>query len=154
MPTNVTVQDAKQQALTFLEAHGRLRLAILLGGASAALGTIVPFAHVAGFFGSGESYSIVGTGFYGILFLVISLALGAYPIFLKQYARFQLAVFGLSCAIFGVFMAVWLASSGLAGTIAGELGGFSLGFYLSLLGYAAMVIGYYMLQHSPVVQEV
>jgi hypothetical protein len=51
-------------------------------------------------------------------------------------------------------MAVWLASSGLAGTIAGELGGFSLGFYLSLLGYAAMVIGYYMLQHSPVVQEV
>lgn len=48
--------------------------------------------------------------------------------------------------MFAIFFALWLASSGLTSLFGLASGGMTLGFYLSLLGYAAMVVGYYQLQ--------
>lgn len=139
------LSDVNQRARSFVEAHGKTRVAVLCGGGAAAIGTILPFAYVNGVFGGGSTYNIVQAGFYGFLMLVVAVVLGIFPIALKKYAQFTLAAFGLSCAVFGVFLAIWLASSGLASLIGGAVGGLSIGFYLSLLGYAAMVVAYYRL---------
>lgn len=145
IPTSQPLQEANQRVRTFVNTHGRVRVAVLCGGAASAVGTILPFAYVNGVFGGGTSYNIVQSGFYGFLLLAIAVALASFPIALKQFARFTLGAFGISCAIFGVFFAIWLASSGLASVLGGSIGGLSIGFYLSLLGYATMVVGYYML---------
>lgn len=147
-PASQPVQDASQRLQSFVATHGRVPVTILCGGAASTLGTIVPFAHVSGVFGGGSSYSIIQAGFYGLLLLVVAVVLGIFPIFLKQYLRFTLLAFGVACAFFGIFFAMWLASSGLASMLGSGLGGFSGGFYLNLFGYAAMVAGYYMLQNG------
>ena len=79
------------------------------------------------------------------MLLAVAVLLAVFPVALKQFVRFTLAAFGVSCALFGVFFALWLASSGIASLIGGAVGGLTIGFYLSLLGYATMVVGYYML---------
>jgi hypothetical protein len=151
-PANAIFSDAERKARTFVETHGRMPVTVLIGGAAAAVGAIVPFAHVYGVFGGGGYYSILQGGFYGLLMLAIPVLLGILPVFLKQHMRFKLAAFGVTCAMLGIFLAVWIVSSGIAGAIGSGLGGFSLGFYLTLAGYVAMVFGYYRLQSDKTVE--
>ncbi|MHB8563901.1 MAG: hypothetical protein ACYDDA_08135 [Acidiferrobacteraceae bacterium] len=141
--------DAAEHVRTFVDAHGRPATTVLAGGALAAIGALLPFAHVNGMFGSGESYSIVEGGVIGLLLVAIPVLLAIFPIMLKQYATFTLSAFGLSCALFGVFFAIWLASSGIVSIIGAGAGGLTIGFYLTILGYGAMVVGYYSMQGSP-----
>lgn len=139
--------EAGQKVKAFVETHGRSAVTVLGGGVAAALGAVVPFAHVNGVFGGdGEYYSILQSGFYGLLLLALPVILGILPVFLKQHMRFKLAAFGVASAMFGICFAAWLLSSGIAGAIGASLGGFTFGFYLSIAGYAAMVVGYYRLQ--------
>lgn len=138
-----TIAEPAQGLQSFVRRHGNEAVTVLTGGAAAALGAITPFAHVNGLFGSGVSYSLIQAGFYGLVLLMLPITLGILPVFLKQYLRFKLAAFGIACALFGVFFSMWLVSSGLAGAIGGSIAGFSIGFFLSLSGYAAMVYGYY-----------
>jgi hypothetical protein len=133
------------QAQAFVQRHGVSATTILVGGAAAAIGTVIPFAHVNNFFGGGTSYSLIGAGIYGVVLFIIPIVLAVFPIALKQYARFSLVAYGSACGMFAIFFAVGLASSGV-GSLVGSLGGLSLGFYLSLAGYAATVFGYYQLQ--------
>jgi Ca2+/H+ antiporter len=139
--------DASQSVRTFIDTHGKMAVTILAGGAAATLGAIVPFAHVYRIFGGSAYYSIVQGGFYGLVLLAIPVLLGILPVFLKQHMKFKLSAFGLACAMFGIFFTSWVLSSGIAGAI-GSVGGFSIGFYLTIAGYAAMVFGYYQLQND------
>ena len=58
-PTSQPLQEANQRVQTFVNTHGRVRVAVLCGGVASAIGTIVPFAYVNGAFVGGSSYSIV-----------------------------------------------------------------------------------------------
>jgi len=87
-------------------------------------------------------------GFYGFLLLVVSIILGFFPIFLKQYSHLTLIAYGVSCALFGIFFALLLTAYGLTSMIGSSLSGLSFGFYFVLCGYAAMVVGYYMLERD------
>lgn len=136
-----------QHARAFIDAHGRIAVTIFIGGVLAALGTLLPFAYVSTLFGS-TSYSLIQGGFFGVALIVISLGLALLPIKFKQYARFNLIAFGVACALFGVFFAIWLATSGLLSALGSSAGGLAIGFYLSILGYGAMVFGYYRMQPS------
>jgi len=59
LPINVSssslpsvARDPKATVLQFVATHGRIRFTIVAGGALAALGTVVPFAHlINAFFG-------------------------------------------------------------------------------------------------------
>ena len=83
------------QAQIFVDKHGRLPVLVLVGGALAALGTLLPVVYANNLFGGlGTSYSLIQGGFYGFAFLAAAIVLGIFPIFLKSYARFGLAVFG------------------------------------------------------------
>ena len=95
---------------------------MLVGGAAAALGTLFPVAQVANFYGQ-SSFSLIQAGVYGPLLLVVAALLGSLPIFLKRYMRFSVAGFGVSCGLFALFLALWIAESGLAGTFGGAMGG-------------------------------
>jgi hypothetical protein len=135
---------AAKRVRGFVAEHGAPKISILAGGTFGALGTLVPFAHVSSLFGGGESYSIIQAGFYGVLALAVAIALAACP-FAIRLRRLRLAAFGLSSAMFGIFFAIWLASSGLVGLFGGTAAGLSAGFYISLIGYAALVGGYFVL---------
>jgi hypothetical protein len=139
-------RDAAARVKSFVQTHGRIAVTILVGGISAALGALVPFAHVNGLFGGGESYSIIQSGFYGVVLLAIPILLAFFPIALKQFLHLTLGAFGLSCGMFAIFFSLWLASSGMLSMIGSAVGGLTIGFYLSLLGYGATVVGYYQLQ--------
>lgn len=146
VPTRSTA-DASEHVRAFVQTHGRVPTTILVGGILAALGAIVPFAHANGIFGGpGTSYSMIQSGFYGLVLLIVPIILGIFPISLKRYAGLSLAAFGVACAFLGIFFALWIASSGVISVIGAGAGGVTLGFYLTLFGYAAMVIGYYQLQ--------
>ena len=146
MPTSVAGADASAKIRSFVQTHGRIAVTILAGGAAAALGTILPFAQMNGIFGAGQSYSIVQSGFYGLIMLAIPILLAIFPIVLKKYSRFTLAAFGLSCGMFAIFFGIWIASSGLLSMVGSAAGGLTIGFYISLIGYAVTVFGYYQMQ--------
>ncbi|TAM77419.1 hypothetical protein EPN44_03210 [bacterium] len=131
----------------FVDMHGKPTVTVLAGAGVATTGAIVPAFHV-GMFGVGGSYAIVQAGFAGLFALALPIALGALPIALKPDARLMRLAFGVACALLGIFFAVWMAPLGAL------FGSLSAGFYLSIVGYAAAAIGYYLLLEQKGAQRV
>jgi hypothetical protein len=146
----VAATSLDQRARLFVQEHGKVRVAILAGGVGAALGALLPFADTSGLFGGHSSVSIVQTGFYGLLLLLLPIALAVFPILGKQHSRFNLLAFGISSALLGIFFAIWISASGIGSAISAGVGSLSAGFYLTLLGYGAAAVGYYLLAREPV----
>ncbi len=144
-PATTTTERALRQ---FVESHGRDPVVALVGGAVAAIGTLLPFASSSGMFGGTSSISLIQAGFYGFLLLLLPIALAVLPIVRKSSRRETLIAYGVSCALLGVFLALWLAASGLASVLGAGIGGFGAGFYFSLIGYACTTFGYFGLAHS------
>jgi hypothetical protein len=148
-PDQVAAQ-IEQRARLFVQEHGTIRVTILAGGVAAALGALLPFAETSSFFGGRSSVSILQGGFYGLLLMLLPIALAIFPIVGKQYSRFNLAAFGISSALLGIFLAMWIAASGIVSVIGAGVGGLSIGFYLTILGYGSLTVGYYMLARETV----
>ncbi len=135
--------DAKAQALALVERYGRERIALAGCGLLGALGTLLPFAAGGNPFGGASSFTLMQFGFWGFVMLLIPLALGALPFLpiMLSHSRMTLA-FGVSCALLGVFVAMWMAGSEIAAFAGGAIG-FAFGFYCSLIGYAGLAVLYF-----------
>ncbi len=123
---------------------GPEKLTGIAGALLLVIGYFAPLvtAQTGGLFSSGGtiSYSLVQAGFPGILILALGLALALLP-FYKEHVTFanrDLIAYGVSCALLGTFVVLWLVSLSLP-AILSSIGGLSGGFYALMFGFAFTV---------------
>ncbi len=148
------MRAATQRAQGVVANLGVEKTLSIVGGALAAIGTLLPYISITSSAAQVNVPSLIHVGSVGAIVLVVALVLGATPFVLQPSFALDLVGFGLSAAAAGRLLSDWLtiawaqgyvqslvagAGSGVASTTWLEAGS---GLYCGLVGFALLCYVY------------